>query len=474
MNVSESASLDVLAYWWLPDQPGRRVPGRLTWDSDLGGDLKLMGELRKPVILENHLADGSVQRYRSRPNTLERHYPVILGSHITSAGREEAYTLLNSLSLNSVGFHGLQEFPEHISSGALLHGAWYTKPSEVEADRAIFELSRLSRWVNLSGLETEYRQLDGGRDDPFVVITGSDLPAFTITHQNAIVELRQVLLHTGDHELATGVEQSWRLVIKIEPMGELDLFTDIAIDIRALVTIGTGKTADITRAVLQHPQLHQHRLDGAPVPALRDDIIYMNRWAHRGSDDSSISKYDLYFDLEQFGGPDGVGRWLKAASTYRTELRRVMATRYTDAMYLEDRIMNTSAALERFDKVRRPDAPKVFRDGKWRDPAFVDRIIACVAYAGPTFADLIVEGAPAWAKRVKGVRNQLAHHGDPFRITGEVAEHVLAEQVYWLFVMCMLRECDAPDAAFESIARHRQIRWLSGQVEERSSASETG
>ncbi|WP_162799167.1 hypothetical protein [Nocardioides sp. 616] len=474
MSVSEFAHPDVLAYWWLPDYPDRRVPGRLTWDPDRGGDLKLMGELRKPVILDNHLADGGVQKYRVRPNKLERHYPVILGSHKTNAGREEAYTLLNSLSLNSVGFHGLEEFPEHISPGALLHGAWYTDPSEIEADRAIFDLSHLSSWVNLSGLEIEYPQLSGSHVDPFIVITGTDLPAFSTTHENAIVELRQLLRQTGDHEHASGVDQSWQLVIKIEPMGELERFTDIAIDIRALVTIGAGKTADITRAVLQHPQLHQHTLDGTPVPAFRDDITYLNRWAHRGSNDSSIRKHDLYFDLEQLGGADGVRRWLDAASTYRTELRRVMATRYTDAMYLEDRIMNTSAALERFDKVRRPDAPKVFRDGKWHVASFVDRIIACADYAGPTFADLIVEDAPVWAKRVKFVRNQLAHHDDPFRITGEVGEHVLAEQVYWLFVMCLLRECDAPDATFESIARHGQIRWLSEQVEERLSPSESG
>lgn len=110
-------------------------------------------------------------------------------------------------------------------------------------------------------------------------------------------------------------------------------------------------------------------------------------------------------------------------------MRAVVRGGYTDAMYLEDRVMNTSAALERFDKVRGPDPPKVFRDGKWHDPSFVDRIVACSAYAGPTDADLIVEEASVWVKRVKVVGNELAHHDDLFRITGEVGEHVLAEQV---------------------------------------------
>jgi hypothetical protein len=467
VSAPNPANPDVLAYWWLPDRPERRVPGRLTWDPDEGGDLQLMGELREPVILDNPLPSGGVQKYRSHPAPLERQYPVILGSHTTSAGHEEAYTLLHSLSLNAVGFHGLEEYPEHISPGAVLQGAWYTDPSDIEADRAIFDLSHLSAWVSTSGLEVSYPRLDGDVDGPYTVITAHRLPAFTTTHEEAVVELRQALAPTGDHEQAAGIDHSWRLVIKIEPMGDLDRFTDIATDIRALVTIGSGKAADITRAILQHPLKHKHTVAGEPVPAFRDDIVYLNRWAHRGNDAAPVSRHDLYFTLDQLGGPGGIQRWLQTAAMYRTELRRVMATRYTDSMYLEDRIMNTCAALERFDKVRRPDAPKVLRGKRWEDAPFVDRLVACAEYAGSAFDDLIREDASDWAARVRTVRNQLAHHDDPFRTTGQVGEHVLAEQIYWLFAFCMLRACDASEEAFDSIGNHRQIRWLRSQAEER-------
>jgi hypothetical protein len=473
MSAIKPDRLDLLAYWWLPEHPKRRVPGRLTWNPNDGGDLQLMGELRPPEILDNRLPDGSVQKYRARPPQLDRHYPVILGSRTTRGGQEEAYTVLHSLSLNNIGFHGLEEYPEHISAGAVLHGAWYTDPADIEADRAIFDFSHLSSWVNTSGLETKYPGLQGDDDGPYVVITGQRLPAFSTAHEGATVDLRQALTHTGDDDHTSGIEQSWRLVIKIEPIGELERFTDIATDIRALVTIGVGKTADITRAVLQHPKLHQHKLDGTPAPAFRDDITYMNRWAHRGNDATAVRGHELYFSLAQFGGPDGIQRWLLAASTYRTELRRVMATRYTDAMYLEDRIMNTCAALERFDKGRRPDAPKVPHDGKSVDPWFVDRIAECATFAGPVFGALIVEDARAWAKRVSRVRNQLAHHDDPFRTTGQAGEHVLAEQTYWLFAMCMLRACEAPGSTFDAISKHRQISWLRGQAEERLSTITT-
>jgi hypothetical protein len=466
-------ALDFLAQWWLPENPERRVSGRFTWDPNDGGDLQLMGELREPQILDNPLADGSVQKYRGHPTKLDRRYPVIHGSHKTNTGHEEAYTLLDSLSLNNVGFHGLEEYPEHIAAGAVLHGAWFTDPGDVEADRAIFDLSHLSSWVNNSGLDITYPSLHGDVDGPYAIITANRQPTFSTSYEEARVEIRQVLHPMGDREHTSGVAQTWRLVIKIEPMGELKRFADIATDIRALVTIGAGRTSNITRAVLQHPQLHKHMLDGTPAPGSRDDITYLNRWAHRGKDATAIRKYDLYFSLEHFGGAEGIARWLGTAATYRTELRRVMATRYTDAMYLEDRIMNTCAALERFDKVRRPDAPKVLRKGKcdkWIDPPFVDRIVECVTLAGPVFADLIVEDAEAWAKRVRDVRNQLAHHDDPFRTTGQVAEHVLAEQIYWLFALCMLRASNAPELVLESIGNHRQLSWLRDQATERLEA----
>lgn len=462
--------LDFLAHWWLPERPDRRIPGRLTWDPDTGGDLELLGELREPQILDNHLPSGGIQKYRARQHKRDRRYPVIHGSRITKSGHEDAYTLLHSLSLNSPGFHGLTEYPEHISAGAVIHGAWYTDPADIEADRAIFCIRHLSTWVDTEGLETTYPALEGDTDGPYAIIKGHRLPAYSTSHEGAEVKIHQYLEHIGDHDRTSGIQQTWQLVINIAPMGELERFTDIATDIRALVTIAAGKTADIEKAVLHHPELHKHRLDGTPVPTFRDDITYLNRWAHRGSDTTAVRAHELYFSLEQFGGPDGIQRWLQTAQTYRTELRRVMATRYTDTMYIEDRIMNACAALERFDKVRRGGtAPKVLHDNKLVDPWFVDRIQECIDYVGPEFKRLIVEDPKAWAERVRDARNQLAHHDDPFRATGHVGEYVLAEQTYWLFALCMLRACSAPPAAFESISKHPQVHWLTSQARERAS-----
>ncbi|MGF9755170.1 hypothetical protein AAII07_08195 [Microvirga sp. 0TCS3.31] len=46
----------------------------------------------------------------------------------------------------------------------------------------------------------------------------------------------------------------------------------------------------------------------------------------------------------------------------------------------------------------------------------------------------------------------------------------MAEQLYWLFAMNLLRAAGADDAAFESIGKHRDLQWLISQARERGAA----
>jgi len=170
----------------------------------------------------------------------------------------------------------------------------------------------------------------------------------------------------------------------------------------------------------------------------------------------------MYFTFDDIGGIESVGRWLAVAADYRTELSRVMATRYREGMVLEDRIMNASAALDSFDKHRRAN-------GKW--VKYAKRVRHCVDLAGQPFLDLIVIDPDQWVERVVTTRDDLAHHREQFRTDGSVGDHLLAEQLFWLFVICLLRLTDAQDAAYERISKHPQIRWLTDRADASRSES---
>lgn len=114
--------------------------------------------------------------------------------------------------------------------------------------------------------------------------------------------------------------------------------------------------------------------------------------------------------------------------------------------------MNVCAALESFDKQRRQTGKKKVD--------YVDRIRACVEFAGDVFKDFIAEDAGEWTRKVKDLRHDLAHHRERFRVDGSVGEHLVSEQLFWLFALCMLRVAAAPEAVFDRIAAHPQWGWL--------------
>ncbi|MBA2444198.1 MAG: hypothetical protein H0V49_02575 [Nocardioidaceae bacterium] len=448
-----SQSLDVLGKWWLPGHEGHRVTGRLTWDVVEGGTLEMLGELRPIALKDNVLPDGSVQKYREPLTKVDQQYPMILGEV-----DDEGYTLLGSWSLNGRGFHRLREHRERVCVNGVLVGAWYTDGDDLQADRAVFDIRHLTTWVDDSGVKTTYPRVEGEPNGPWAIVTAKHRRTRKIGHGDLTVKLWHHFDWTGDGEWTHGIAESWKLTVESKTMSDVDALTNVAVDVRALVTIAAGKSAEIEKVVLQHPAVAS--TIGSPPRSIREDISYYSRWSHRAAEEPPARRQDLYFDLMTFGGIRGLGRWLTVARKYPTELRRVMATRYTGDMYVEDRIMNTCAALESFDGTRR-------RNRRREDVEFADRITACVKFAPPQLSALLVEDMTTWVAAVVRVRNQVAHHGHVFRETGTAGEHLLAEQLYWLFVMCMLRVSGAPDAVFDSIGCHGQIRWLTEQARER-------
>ncbi len=443
-------TLDLQGRWWLPGHDDHRVFGTLRWDPDSGGTLHVEGELRPVVWKDNVLADGSIQKYRDDRGDQQRNYPVVLGQ-----ADNRAYTLLDCFRL-SLREHGGDEATERVHVNRVLDGAWFDDRDGLRVDRVVVDLRHLTGWVGHSGLSAAHPRMNGDDADVFTVATAKTLPSFQTAHAGGSVLLAQSLSETGDHIHDLGVRQRWSLRVHQPEPEPLDLFMATVSDFQDLLTLAVGKPASFESIRLQHPSLPKRSLDGKPIGNWREDIAYHAQWSTRSEQCEPVDKHSMYFTFDDLGGIDGVARWLAVAADYRTELGRVMATRYSDAMYLEDRIMNISAALDSFDKHRRGT-------GKWVE--YIRRIRQCIDLAGQPFADLIGgQDAEKWADSVTATRDDLAHHRERFRVDGSVGEHLLAEQLFWLFALSLLRLAKAPEAVFESIGRHRQVRWLTEQA----------
>lgn len=441
---------DLQGRWWLPEHEDHKVFGTFRWDPATGGVLELQGELRPVVLKDNVLADGSVQKYRDRATSTEKQYPVIRGQM-----ERQAYTLLDAFRL-SVREVTLEDSIERVHVNRLLEGAWFDYPDELDGDRLVIDLRHLTGWVNQSSLSTDHPRHDDGDDDRFSIVTARTLPTLKVQHGHTSVRFFQSLSERGDHIHDLGIAQRWSLSLVREEPRPLAEFMDTASDIQDLVSIAVGQTANFDKVCLQHPALPKLSLAGTPLGNWREDITYYAQWSNRSEPCDPVKRHDMYFTLDDLGGMDGVGRWLAVAERYRTELSRVMATRYSATMFLEDRIMNVSAALDSFDKVRRGTGDERVN--------YVDRITECINLAGEPFTGLIQQDGREWAKSVKETRHDLAHHRERFRLNGSVGEHLQSEQLFWLFTLCMLRLADAPTAVLDGIAKHGQVRWLAGQA----------
>lgn len=445
-----SQTLDLRGRWWLPDHEDHQVFGTLTWNADDGGNLHLHDELRPIVWLDNVLADGSVQKYRADRGEFQQTYPLIFGRV-----ENRAYTLLDSFRLTAREYD-MDDRIEKVYVNTLLEGAWFDDPDELRVDRIVIDMRHLTGWVNHSGLEVEWPRADGAHKDVFAVVTAKTLTPFATEQDGVNLRIFQRLGGTGDHVHDIGVGQSWAVCLQRSEPEPLDTFLDAASDFQDLVSIAVGKTAQYEQVVLHHPDVPLLSMGGMPIRNLRQDIIYFNRWSNRTAPCEPVKDHDMYFTFDDLGGIDGVGRWLSIAADYRTELGRVMATRYREGMVLEDRIMNVSAALDSFDMHRRAT-------GKWVD--YAKRVKHCVDLAGQPFLDLIVIDPDRWVERVVNTRDDLAHHRERFRTDGSVGDHFLAEQLFWLFTLCMLRLADAPNPVYEGIGKHSQVRWLAERAD---------
>lgn len=430
--------VDLQGIWWVPDEPERQRAGVLTWDPAKGATLKLVGRLAAEVWEERTLPDGGKQFFNRLLNVTPR-YPVILGdcSGVPVTLLDGLQTELSNVLLGE-NAHETVHADRAVIGTALFD-------TEVVADRLTVSIQHLTAFVGRGGIELDWPP-STGPGSAFAQITASYPDEHQIVIGSRPVSLVAHLWVTGDRVHDAAVRQEWRLRCAADADVPLDGLMVTAGDVQDLVTIAIGRPAaygeiGISRTgfIQQHEDLGPHRADDSKFYAV---------WTTRTDPGPLVKPHERLFTYDDLGAEEGLGRWLVVAEKYRTQLRRVMATRYSRDMYREDRILNICAALEAFDVVRR---------NLKQIPTFAKQMDACVSLAGEPFLDLIAQNADAWVTAVKDVRHDIAHHRQPMRDNASGATYGLSVQVYWLFVMCMLREANAPERVWERIAAHPSI-----------------
>jgi hypothetical protein len=445
--VTEDGAFEVQGTWWLPSDPDRTVKGTLTFSLEDGARLSLIGLLRHPLSEgERTEGDGFVQiEMPARAIEQAGRYPRIHGQ----AGNI-AYTLEDCFRTSYRVWGSWEDGYEVLHVNRILRGAWFQQGEALEASGISIDIEHLSRWV----LDTGIRESISWRDDGGLLEEAGgqprfELKAFDIPEKEAELKAgaRVSLVHRlgidGDRLDRRSLTQSfqWRIDLAEGQRQPMEDLLDLASDLQDLVSIAIARPARFRSVRFWHPDLDREGSDGQRY---QEAVDFYARWNVRApATGKPVERHQLLFTFDQFGGIEGIKRWMDTVAPHRSGLGRVAGTIYSDGTFVADRLLNCAAALEAFDRERTGH----------KNSKFKTRIDRCATLAGQPFEKLVGD-VSEWLGVVRVERDDVAHHFGIRSRTSGTETYDLWRSLFYLYVLCLLREAAAPEGVFTQIQEH--------------------
>jgi hypothetical protein len=425
-------SIDFKGHFWLPGAPEKRATGTFTFDQSNGGKLSLIGSFRELQDVFNNVDVNDYAR--------------IIGEDLG-----ELYTLDQCLKINEVIGNG--QARQDFQVGRVIKGAEYEKGEEILVERLVVEIEDLLEWSCISGIEHQIETYESNERRVNNTIAGTRQPNQSTSIPPGELTLNHTIQTTSRGVRESGFSQDVSARLDFNKQVSIDNALEFASDLQDLIAIATYGRPSFGRIFIHHSGLYREAPDGRkiPVPAeLFVEWIISTQDTETGANKTSPPT----FNLEDFGGIDGVGRWMSIAEKYRGQLGRVMATRYHGRMTVQDALIGRVAALESFHQIQ---------SGTGKDVHIARRLQELTEHAGDDFARLIGQSEDhdnisAWRTHARNLRNEVAHQSSRVFQRKTVEVYYVSQGAYWLFILCILKEAGAPREVFDSLLSSQQFR----------------
>jgi hypothetical protein len=408
--------------FWFPESPDKKVSGWIEFEPGQGAQLHLIGHLLRSASRR----DGA---------NISR----IVGS--CSAGGVTLDNCFQTRSMFGSSGPGEQSF----RVGVVLVGSHiFEDGEEITFDRLGVGLRHLLWWTSRDGLDEHYGVTDSG--ETVYEHSMTRLPTLTaVVEPGVTLRIEHRTGFEGRRD-ARSLTQNEGVQFDLDADAPLAEITSYATMVQDLVSIATHRIAEFDDFVLSRSDFEFDEDDARTGRGWVD--LYVE-WIARETSDKAPGEIAIPF--AEIGGVEGIAVWLRKAKALRPLISRVMATRYSK-MYADDRFFNRAAALEGLHR-------EIIR----KDVNFATRLKELAAKAGDPFTRLVGD-VPKWIMRVKAERNDHAHQlGNAANSTG-ATRYFLAESAYWLFVMCLFRECGYSTGVFDAIEKCAEFGWLQGRL----------
>jgi hypothetical protein len=233
----------------------------------------------------------------------------------------------------------------------------------------------------------------------------------------------------------------WRIDLAKDQRQPMEDLLDLASDLQDLVSIAIARPARFRSVRFWHPDLYHEGPDGQRY---QEAVDFYARWNVRArATGKPVERQQLLFTFDQFDGIEGIKRWMDTVAPHRSGLGRVAGTIYSDGTFVADRLLNCAAALEAFDRERTGH----------KNSNFKTRINRCAALAGQPFEKLVGD-VSEWVGIVRDERDDVAHHFGIRSRTSGTETYDLWRSLFYLYVLCLLREAAVPEGVFTQIQQH--------------------
>jgi len=442
-------------HWWLPGREDKKVPGTITFDSEKGGNLSLIGalshwtEYAEVVPTEG---GGVMMEHTAEVEERSGSYPRIYGEV-----DGKAVTLEDAFQTHSKGNLFGRGSEERIFVNRLFTELWWGEGETAEVTALVVNMAYLNDWAieKYIGETHVFHDDEPGRLKRWELSIERRPARATNLDDGLTLTLQHHIGIGGRRSTERHLSQGYSLRLDFPTLTPVDDAVDVASDFQDLVSIATGRNAEYQQIYGYHPDL-KRTLD--PDDDTKDRPFPFELFAtwnirDRADKPDEIQNHELFFRFDDLGGMDGITKWMRAAKQYRSTLGRTMAIRAREGMFMSDRLLNYTAALEGFDRqktgVTTNDLPA--------------RLRRCIDLAGEPFRALVGH-VTWWVEAVTWHRNDIAHHLGREPRGPAVQQHYLAESLYWLAVYVMLREADAPQEVYDRIGAHQHFHYLGPKI----------
>ena len=430
-------NVDVVGNFWLASKPGAKVAGRLTFNDTDGLELNLIGSLHDP---EEALAQQTGPVINVPLDELYglNSAPIrILGE--TTNG---AVTLDNCLRKSGTfPLIGMPRVPQEVyRSDMALLGANFEESEPLVFNGVTLSIQNLEHWIGLSTVSIDLDYDETTNEIAQVRII--DTPREKITAKTSLAELdlsfESILV--GDHSMESTIRQKRALKLRFSESQTLEDTLRLCTSLQNLVTIGIGVPVCIDSISLMRPDTDRKIEFVAQL---------IGTTSQKGN--KPPHPQEMLFTFQGIGGLGGLAKWLDVADKYQLVIDALLSPQYKPPWYAEHRFFDAITAAETLTRVRRQEE----HINRYKLKQLAND-------AGAEFKTLVGD-VEQWTDLVWNARrDNLVHRG--LREGKRPPLRLYADSLYFMVILCLLRECGVSDDALANIQKHRKFQFLAKEL----------